>query len=921
MRFLRRLLRRLTSWATTHRDEERLRAEIEEHIAMQTADNIRAGLSREEARRQAILKFGPVESMKDRYRDQRGLPLLESIRQDMGYTIRRLRAAPAFTVATVLTLALGIGATTAIFTLVQAVMLKSLPVSNPSELYRLGRESRCCYMGGYSQDKEFSLVSYDLYKHLRDNTAGFSELAAFPAVTPLFGARSAGGSEPAASVPGEFVSGNYFSTFGINAYAGRMLSNQDDRPGAVPVAVISYRLWRERYGADPLLVGSIFNINDKPFTLVGITPPGFFGDSLRTTPPDLFLPLNAEPDVQSDGDLNKADTHWLDLIGRIQPGAEPTTVEAEMRVLLKQWLRSHWADMSSTDRVMFPAQTLYLTPGGAGITSLRERYKEWLEILMAFSAFVLLIVCANVANLMIVRGIERRKQIALSMALGAKASTIVRQSLIESIMLSTVGGAAGVVIAWSGAGLILRFAFPAAAGLAPVPIDASPSAPVLLFALIASLVTGIVFGIVPAWMATRVDAIEALRGSATSTARPGTAPRKLLLVFQAALSLVLLSAAGLLTTALQRMQSQDFGFSRDRRIIASINPRLAGYKADQLSLLYRRVRNSLESLPEVSSVALSLYSPLGGNSWGAGVWIDGRPDPGPVDDNSAAWDRVTYGYFETIGTPIIRGRGFSDRDMATSQKVAVVSEAFARKYFAEEDPLGRHFGLEKGAGSQFEIVGVVKDARYLANRLDRPDFPFFFLPEAQTDYTKANLGSLFLSDVVIETRPGAVLPEAHIRQAMASVDSNMPVISVRSLSDQVAVQFTQEELIARLTSFFALLSLVLASIGMYGVTAYNAGSRTSEIGVRVALGARRSDVVKLLVRGALGLTLLGLAAGTPLTLICGRLMAGQLHGMNRFNPAVTLVAILALALSALVAALIPAHRASLISPLDAIRRQ
>jgi predicted permease len=508
MRTLTRFFRRLTSWATTRRDEERLRIEIEDHLALQTAENIRAGLSPIEARRQAVLRFGGVEKIKESYRDQRGLPLLETLIQDTRHALRRLRMAPAFTIATVLTLALGIGATTSIFTLVNAVLLKSLPVVNPGELYRLGKESHCCYLGGFSQDKEFSLVSYDLYKYFRDHTKGFSELAAFPSVQAsgspyssqhLFGVRRSGRSEAAQSYPGEFVSGNYFTMFGITAHAGRALTPRDDQPGAPPVAVMSYRLWQQRYAADPSVIGSVFNLNEKPFTVVGITPPAFFGDTLRSTPPDFFLPLNTEPLVETDADLNKVDVHWLDLIGRIQPGVSPASIEAEMRVELKQWLLSHWGEMSANDRAKFPAQTLFVSPAGGGIASMRERYERWLQILMTVTGFVLLIVCANVANLMLVRGLERRRQTSLSMALGAGASRLMRQPLLESILLSLFGGAAGLAVAFAGTRLILNFAFPSSSGFTSVPISASPSVPVLLFALITSLATALAFGIAPAW--------------------------------------------------------------------------------------------------------------------------------------------------------------------------------------------------------------------------------------------------------------------------------------------------------------------------------------------------------------------------------------------------------------------------------------
>ena len=920
MRVLRRFFRRLASWATTRQDEERLRAEIEEHLALLTMENVRAGLPPTEARRQAALKFGGVEATKESYRDQRGLPFLETLFIETRLALRRLRMAPAFTAATVLTLALGIGATTSIFTLVNAVLMKSLPVAKPGELYRLGRQIHCCYLGGYSQDKEFSLVSYELYEYLRDNTKGFSELAAFPSIQLLFGVRRAGSSDAAQSYPGEFVSGNYFSMFGLRPYAGRTLTAADDVAGAPPVAMMSHRLWQERYGSDLSVVGSVFNVNDKPFTVVGITPAGFFGDTLRSTPPDFFLPLNTEPFVETDADLNKYDTHWLDLIGRIRPGVSPASIEAEMRVELKQWLRSHWGEMSAGDRAKFPEQTLFLSPGGAGITSMREQYEHWLQILMAVTGFVLLIVCANVANLMLVRGMERRKLTSLSMALGARASRVVREPLVEGLLLSLFGGAAGIAIAFGATRLILRFAFPALPGFAGVPIDASPSMPVLLFALVISLSTGVAFGIAPAWMAVRVDPIEALRGSSRATARAGLLPRKTLVVLQTALSLVLLSAAGLLTAALHSLENHNFGFEQERRLVASMNPRLAGYHAPQLSQLYRGIHDSISTVPGVASVALCLYAPTGGG-WGAGVWVDGQPAPGSNDQNFAGWDRVTAGYFDVIGTPILKGRDISEQDTATSQKVAVISEAFARKFFRDEDPIGRRFGRTLEASREFEVIGVAKDARYLMQNLDQPNFPFFFLPEAQADYTQVNLGSLFLHDIVVLTKPGANLSVAALRQAVASVDPNLPMVSIRSLSEQVASQFAQPRLIARLTSLFGILSLVLASIGLCGVTAFSAGRRTSEIGVRVALGASRGGILRLIMRGAFGLVLFGLLLGLPLTFAVGRFLGSQLYGTSPYNPVVTLAATLALGFSAVLAAFIPAFRASSISPVDALRAE
>ncbi|MGH9655162.1 MAG: ADOP family duplicated permease [Bryobacteraceae bacterium] len=927
MRPLRRFFHRLTAWTGRQESEQRLQAEIEEHLAHQTADNIRAGLSPVEARRQAVLKFGSVESIKESYHDQRGFPLIENLLRDIRYALRRLRKSPAFTVTTILTLALGIGATTCIFTLVYAVLLKSLEVANPDELYRLGKEANCCYIDSYNQEGGFSLVSYQLYKYFRDHMKGFAELAAFQAMEPQFGVRRASGSAPAQSFPGEFVSGNYFTMFGIHAYAGRLLAASDDRPSALPVAVLSYRLWVQRYGSDPSVIGSTVEIDGKPFTVVGITPPNFFGDRLRNNPPDFYLPLNTEPLVGVVGaadPLHTARVAWLDLIGRIKPGANSVALEAQMRVELKQWLRSHWGRMSANDRAKFPEQTLYLRPGGSGITSMRDQYEHWLQILMMVSGFVLLIVCANVANLMLLRGMERRRQTSLSMALGAQPLRLVRQALTESVLLSLLGGAAGLVAAYAGTNLILHFAFPHTGATAGIPISASPSMPVLLFAFGVSLVTGIIFGIGPAWMGTRVDPIEALRGVGRSTPRAGSLPRKALVVFQAALALVLLSASGLLTAVLHKLEHQNFGFDQNRRIVVNMNPMLAGYRMDQLTPLYRRIHDSLASIPGGSAVAFCNYSPLSGGAWTTGVWFDGHPPPGPRDDNSASLERVTPGYFDAIGTPIIEGRGLSEQDTSASRHVAVVNEAFARKFFKHQNPIGQHFGRIGLRSGQYEIVGIAKDARYLIGSLGKPIAPFFFLPQAQHDFppkgeTEQTPGSHFLRNIVIVTQRGASLSDAQIRKAIASVDPNLPIISIQTLKQQIAGVFTQQRLIARLTSLLGFLSLVLASIGLYGVTAYNAGCRTNEIGIRMALGANRRQVIALVLRGAFGLILVGLLIGLPLSFAAGRFLGNQLYGMSPYNSVVTLIAVAALGLSALVAAFIPALRASFISPLEALR--
>jgi predicted permease len=931
MLWIQRLWIRLQTLFRSERAGQSLDGELQFHLEQQIAENLAAGMSKEEARYAAMRLFGNHTMVAENARETWGWIWLEQAGQDLRYAFRSLRKSPLFTAVAILTLALGIGATTSIFTLFYDVLLKSLTVANPGELYRLGKEARCCYWGGYSQENEYSLVSYDLYKHFRDHTQGFAELAAFQASDPLFGVQRSGGTESAQSYRGEFVSGNYFAMFGISAYAGRLLTSTDDQPGAPAVAVMSYRRWQE-YGSDPSIVGSVFRIDNTPFIIVGITPPSFFGDTLRSDPPDFFLPLNSESLMpQADaGDLNQADQYWLDLIGRIRPGAESAAIEAQMRVELKQWLRSHWSEMSANDRVKFPEQTLFLRPGGSGITSMREEYEHWLQILMMVSAFVLLIVCANVANLMLVRGMQRRREISVSVALGAHASRLVRQALTESILLSLAGGLTGLTVAFAGTKLILHFVFPSARGVAGIPINASPSMPVLFFAFGVSLTAAVAFGIAPAWMATRVDPIEALRGASRSTARTGALPRKMLVVFQAALSLVLLAASGLLTAAVHRLENQRFGFIQEQRTIVRIDPGLVDYQPNQFTILYDRIRTSLSTIPGVAAAAICQYSPLSGNNWASTVWLDGRPAPGPDADkveNMVYWDRVTPGYFSAIGTQIIEGRGISEEDTATSQHVAVINEAFAKKYFNNENPIGQYFGRpELGSSRNYKIVGVSQDARYLDFDFDKPVVPFFFLAEAQHDVVPktggdSNPGSHHLHDIILVARPGATVSAAEIRQAIISVDPRLPIESIGTLGEQVSNQFRQQRLIAQLSSFFGILSLVLASVGLYGVTAYNVGRLTAEIGVRLALGATPAQAAALIVRGAFALVAIGLAIGFPLALGVGRFLGSQLYGLSPYDPAATFVAILILSFSTLVAALIPAARASRISPSEALRAE
>src|SRR5271165_1729593 len=578
---------------------------------------------------------------------------------DIRIAFRQFRKSPGFALTVILTIALGIGANTAIFTLVHAVLIKSLPVVDPKTLYRIGDKDDCCVNGGFENDDgDFDLFSYDLYRHFRDTTPEFEQLAAMQSGGNEVTARR--GSEPAKPLRSEFVSGNYFTTFGIGAFAGRVLGERDDTPGAAPVAVMSYQAWQSEYGSEPSVVGSTFYLQGQPVTIVGIAPPGFFGDRIRARPPALWIPLALEPGV----------------------GVGP--LQAKLSNSLRVWLGTQDAYMRNGGSTIIPKQHVVITPGGAGIQNLQQETGKGLYLLMMISALVLLVACANVANLLLARGTMRKAETSIRMALGAARSRLMRQMLTESVLLACMA------VAYGGTRTILSLAFPDAPH---IPIEASPSLPVLGFAFLLSLVTGVVFGIVPAWITSHSDPAEALRGANRSTRDRGALPQKSLIVFQAALSLVLLVGAGLLTKSLRNLEHQDFGLQTTNRYVVHLDPAGAGYTPEKLPGLYQALEQRFGALPGVQSVGLALYSTLEGNNWGEGIRVEGRPEPGPNEHNNSSWDRVSPRFFETVGQPIIRGRGFTDSDTATSQMVAVVNQAFVRKFFPKEDPIGRHFGI------------------------------------------------------------------------------------------------------------------------------------------------------------------------------------------------------------------------------------
>ncbi len=846
------------------------------------------------------------------------------ILHEIRYALRLLGKSPGFTITAVLTLALGIGANTAIFTLVHAVMLKSLPVVNPAQLYRIGANDICCVYGGLGQGAGgWGIVSYSLYKYIEANTPQFEQIAAFGSNEPQVSVRRGGSQEAAESFPSEFASGNYFSTFGIQPLAGRLLTPEDDKTGAAPTAVMSYRLWQQRFGLDPSVIGSSFIINGKPFTIIGITPPGFYGDRLRQDPPDFYLPIAFEPEINQKATMLHLDTqYWLYLIGRMKPGAQPAQVQARINIELQQWLRTIQDKLQPSSREDIPKQYMKLGPGGAGVISLRNEYKIGLYMLIAASALVLLIACANLANLLLARATARRQQTAVQLALGATRVRLIRGLLIESILLACIGGAAGVALAYWGTRAILLVAF---RGATFIPINTHPSSPILAFAVALSLVTGIIFGVAPAWIASHSDPAEALRGANRSTRDHSALPQKSLVIAQAAFSLVLLAMAGLVTQSLRNLEHFKFGFDIGGRLMVRVNPLTAGYTQERLPALYRQFRERLSEIPGVRSVSYSMYSPQDGDSWNDEIDIEGRPRP--THHISVGWVRIGPDYFKTIGTPVLRGRAIGEQDTPTSQRVAVVDQDFVRTFFPKEDPIGQHFGFDApGHSGDYEIVGVVGDTRYRSpDDTEYPQNPMFFVAYFQPvqyqlpNYATMEAHSEFINMIEIHYSGSQAEIASQVRRALADIDPNLSIIDMHSFGEQVVRQFNQERLIARLTELFSALALLLASIGLYGVTAYNTVRRTGEIGIRMALGADRTDVVAMVLRGAFWQIGIGLVIGIPLAVLAGRVMASKLYGVASFSPATLGFAIIVLLLCAFIAGLVPARRAASIEPVKALR--
>jgi macrolide transport system ATP-binding/permease protein len=916
-----RLVSRVRALFGQKKAESEFDGEVQMHLQLLTENFIRHGMSPEDADSAARRQFGNTTLLRQSHRESRTYLSFSTVFQDVRYGLRMLGKSPGFTTTAVLTLALGIGANAAIFTLVNAVLLKSLPVADPQTLVRLGDHSDCCVGSGMSEDDDYSLFPTDAYRQLKKNAPEFEELAAMQAgfaPRPVI-ARRDGSQDSARSVMGEFVSGNYFRTFGLQPTAGRLLSDPDDMEGAPAAAVMSYQTWKNNYGGDPAIVGGTFFVNTKPVTIVGIAPEMFYGDRLTITPPDFYFPVEAMPLLANAPYVHDPDVKWLYIIGRLKPGVSQAQLQVKLSGLLRQALASTPTYSSEDNKAKLPKVHLVLTPGGAGVQNMQEWYASRLHLLMWISGLVLLIACANIANLLLVRGTNRKMEMSVRTAMGAMRGRIVRQLLTESLLLAAMSGIAGLAVAFGGTRMLLAFSFPWAHN---IPIHASPSLRVLGFAFGLSILTGVLFGVAPAWIAAKAEPADALRSGTRTTAGRATLLQRGLVVVQAGISLVLLVGAGLFSQSLGKLQSADLKLESKNRYIVHINPQAAGYSQRQVGDLYRTIEQRFHALPGIDKVGIGTYTPMDDNNDGWGVVVQGQPDLQVEASNV----KVNAEYFDSVGTHVLIGRGIGTQDTATSTPVGVVNQSFVNKLFKPgENPIGRHFGWPMHAGD-FEIVGVVEDTAYTTYTSARwKDHPMYFVPMLQRSPSTTEPiekdEMMYAGAIVLKTEYPISDLEEVTRHTLSGINPNLSVVGFHTFEAQIANCFTWERMLARLTVLFGALALLLATIGLYGVTAYTVAQRTAEIGIRMALGAERIGVTAMVMRGAMSQTALGLMIGVPTALISVRFVVSELYEVKGIDGAVMVTAILALSVAALMAAMIPAHRAASVDPARALRTE
>ena len=896
--------------------ESDLEKELRFHFETQVAEKMRSGISESEARRLTRLEFGGIEQIKENCRESRGTLWIESLVQDVGYGLRQLRKSPGFTLIAILSLTLGIGASTAIFTLLNAILLRPLPVQSPSELLIFG--------GGDAEgstssvpDGRTNLFSYSFFHDFRQKDISFSGVAAVDSSQFETKASIAGAAYQTTRV--NLVSGSYFSVLGVPAFLGRTIGESDDSTdGAGPVAVASYSWFQRQFNGDPSALGKTIRIQSHDYTLVGVARPGFYGFTVGQST-DLFIPLSMEKAFSRPGWNGLGDKLFqsLYLIGRLKSGVTAAQASAETNLLFKQILRSYLGSQPSQKHLDDIAHaSVELNPGGRGVSHLRRAFSVPLKILMAIVALVLLIACANIANMLLARGVARTRELAVRMALGASRRRIVLQLFTESLLLAFLGAAAGVVVAWKASIVLLNLATP---GPDPVPLNLTPDLAVLGFTLGVATLTALLFGIVPALRATGLEFTPALkdgRGSSSSTTHGALA--RSLIVGQVALSVVLLVVAGLFVRSLIHLSDVDTGFNKHNVLIFSLDSSTANLPrgtAEEIRSvrLQEQIESRVQSIPGVQSDSFAFFT-FDEGAWSDQVLFQGIPRT-PGNGDQVFFNITGNGFFSTMGIPLIEGRTFNAQDMQNSPKVAVINESMAHRFFPNGSAVGHRFGIGETPDhpGEKEVVGVVKDAKYMG--LTEGTLMAAYFPCTQ------NTG--FYGNFAVRYVPGANRQEiiSRTRRAIAEINSSILVNSVGSLEEQVDDSIATQSLIARLSSFFGIIAVFLACIGIYGLLSYSVARRTSELGIRLALGAQSRMVLWMIMRECILLLVLGLSIGIPVAVSSTRVLKSLLYELSPLDSMAISAAVATVSLMTIAAAWLPAWRATKINPINALRAE
>jgi predicted permease len=900
------------NFLSTRRVEADLDQEIHSHLEMLTGEKIRAGMSPDEARRSSRIELGGIEQLKEQVREQRVGNWLHSVHSDCRYALRQLRRSPGFTTVAILTLALGIGANTAIFTIFDAVLLESLPVREPARLiFSTDSVSEGSYSGGPPNDR-WETFSNEVADYLHKQPLPFESLAAVrcgndTVTVRLANAPMTGG--PADRSQVHLVSGNYFQTMGVSSVIGRTLAAEDDQLNAAPVVVTSYGYWKQKLRGDPGVLGQAVYLNGSAFTIVGIAPPEFFGERIRQAP-DFWVPLVFQPQIQlRPANAQRTDEYWLMLIGRLTHGTTRIQAQAATNAALRQFLANKAGSHLSDGRKRQIDQSyVEWVDGSGGISWLRYAYSQPLHILLAVMGMVLLIACANVGNLLLSRAAGRQPEISVRLALGGSRLRLVRQLLTESLLLAVLGAACGLLFAhWAVQVLFTRFAENS-------PIEPHLSLPVLAFTILITMIAGVLFGLAPAFSAGRANLAVSLKaGTRAATGdRRRVSMAQFLIVAQNAVCLVLLLAASLFARSLLNLEKQPLGFDQSQVLLVGVNPRLANYSPETVALLYRKLYDRLRALPAVRSVTVARYSPMSGSSSTNDISIQGHAST-PGEALFAETLLVGPSYAETMGIRLLLGREVGLQDTAAQPKVAMVNEAFARAFFPNERPLGHHFDIHQPKDTgEYEIVGVLRDAQFHdAKTKAEPMVLLALLQDTSLDTLSC--------EIAVRTVGDPELMAATVRQAVAEVDPTLPVRGTTTLHGQIASTFDVARIVAQLVSFFGALALLLACVGLYGVVAQSVVRRTNEIGLRMALGASAGDILWMTLRGTLALIAIGLMIGTPLCFMAMRLIKSQLYGVSGTAASSFIVPVLILVTVAVVAGILPARRASRVDPMIALR--